>query len=150
MEGLIHNTLFEKAVLIDSGALYAVADSRDQNHISAKGLLVHAQQQSFPVFVTNAVVIETYRLILHKLGRSNAHKFLNSILNDIQSGVVKLERMTEADEDAGQKMVFKYNDQDFTLTDSVNFCVMLRMGIYKIFGFDSHCLVIGLELFSAD
>jgi len=135
---------------MDSGALYAITDKRDQNHSSAKNLLIHAQQQSFPIFVTNAVVIESYRLILHKLGRSNAHKFLNSILTDIQNGVVKLERMTEADEDAGQKMIFKYNDQDFTLTDSVSFCVMLRMGIYKMFGFDSDCLAVGLELFSID
>ena len=148
MQGLIHNSIFEKAVLLDSSALYALTDSRDQYHQSAINLLSDIQQKKFPIFVTNAVIIEAYRLILHKLGKNNAQKFLQTIISDIKNGSIKIERMSENDESEGQKIIFNNQGHSLTLTDTINFSVMLRMGIYKMFGFDSDCYIVGLELFS--
>lgn len=148
MQGLIHNSIFEKAVLLDSSAIYALTDSRDQYHQSAKDLLNNIQKSNLPIFVTNAVIIESYRLILHKLGKANAQKFLQTVVNDVKSGVLKVERMSEADEEGGKKIIFDNQGHSLTLTDTINFSVMLRMGIYKMFGFDSDCCIVGLELFS--
>ncbi len=148
MQGLIHNSIFEKAVLLDTSALYALTDSRDQYHTSAIELLGIIQQRNLPIFITNAVIIETYRLILHKLGKTNAQKFLETLIGDIKKGVIKIERMSENDEEEGQQIIFNNKGHALTLTDTINFSVMLRMGIYKMFGFDSDCCVVGLELFS--
>ena len=147
---MIHNTIFEKAVLIDTSALYALVDSRDQYHQTALELLTHARSKNFPIFISNAVIIEAYRLVLNKLGKDNAHKFLNSVLNDIKNGILKIERMSENDENMGQKIIFDNKGYNLTLTDSINFSIMFRKGIYKMFGFDSDCYIVGLEKFQAN
>src|SRR5262245_28635971 len=112
MQGLIHNSIFEKAVLFDSSALYALADTRDQYHQIATSLLRTIQKNNLPLFITNAVIIESYRLILHKLGRNNARRFLKAILKDIEKGTVKLERMLKSDELEGHKIVFQNQGYD--------------------------------------
>lgn len=144
----IPNTIFERSILIDSSALFALAYKNDQYHLQAKELLTHAQKEKFPLYITNVVIIETFRLILHKLGRFNAHLFLETMIKDVDAGVLRLERMSESDENNAQSIIFKHKDHNITLTDSVNFCIMFRMGIYKMFGFDSDCFVVGLECFS--
>jgi len=150
MEGVIHNSIFEKAVLLDTSALYALADKRDQYHQSAKDLFKQIQNDKLSIFTTNAVIIEAYRLVLHKLGKNNAHKFLETVLSDVSKGIIKLERMSVEDETGGQKIIFNNKGYKLTLTDTINFSVMLRMGIYIMFGFDSDCSVVGLELFSSN
>jgi len=147
-QGFVPNTLYERAVLIDSSALYALTDKRDQYHESAKLLLIKVQEDKLPIFITNTVVIESFRLILHRLGRSNAHIFLENLISDIESGSMKIVRMSDDDENEAQKIVFNNKGHDLTLTDSINFSVMLRLGIYKMFGFDSDCNVVGFELYS--
>lgn len=150
MEGIIHNTIFEKAVLLDTSALYALTDNRDQYHNSAIEFLKNIQENKLPIFTTNAVIIESYRLVLYKLGKDNAQKFLQTIIDDIKKGIIKMERMSIADEEEGQKIIFDNKGYKLTLTDTINFSVMLRMGIYKMFGFDSDCTIVGLELFQAN
>lgn len=147
MSQLTLKTLFEKAVLIDTCALYAMADKRDQHHQNAKQLFSTAQIQKLTIIVTNATIIESYRLALHKLGRQNALKFLDNILSDIKNGVLKLERMSDIDEIEGQQMIYKYQAHDITLTDSISFCMMFRMGVFRVLGFDSDCQLVGLELY---
>lgn len=148
MESLIPNSIFEKAVLLDSGVLYALTDKRDQYHQSAKNSLIYIQKNKLPIFVTNIVIIEAYRLILNNLGKDNAQKFLKSILNDIKNGAMKVERVSEYDEKEGQKYIFEKQGYSLTLTDTINFSVMFRMGIYQMFGFDRDCLIFGFKLFS--
>ena len=94
MQDLIHNSIFEKAVLLDSSALYALTDKRDQYHQLAKALLKNIQDKKFPIFITNIVIIETYRLVLHKLGKDNAQEFLKSILKEIRNRAIIIERIS--------------------------------------------------------
>lgn len=148
MQGLIPNSIFEKAVLLDTSALYALADNKDQYHESALNLLCNIQKNKLPIYITNAVIIEAYRLILHKLGKKNAQKFLQELIGDIKKGIIKVERMSENDEKEGQEIIFKNQNHKLTLTDTINFSVMFRMGIFKIFSFDSDCFIVGLEQFS--
>ena len=150
MQGIIHNSIFEKAVLLDTSALYALTDNRDQYHKSAIEFLKDIQKNKLPIFTTNAVIIESYRLVLYKLGKDNAQKFLQTIIEDVKKGIIKIERMSIDDEDNGQKIIFENKGHKLTLTDTINFSVMLRMGIYKMFGFDSDCNIVGLELFKTN
>ena len=139
----IPQTFYQRAILIDPSALYALVDPRDQYHVQAKNYLEAILRRGFPVFVTNASLIETYRLILHKLGTARALQFLDVIF-DAESKF-RMERMNLEDEETAKGYVKKFDDQELTLTDAVNFAVMIRKGILTMFGFDSDCHLVGLQ-----
>ena len=139
----IPQTFYQRAILIDPSALYALIDARDQYHEQAKNYLETVLRRGFPVYITNASLIETYRLILHRLGTVRALQFL-SVIFDADSKF-RMERMTSEDEEAAKGYVRKFNDQELTLTDAVNFAVMFRMGILTMFGFDNDCYLVGLQ-----
>jgi len=138
----IHQTFYQKAVLIDSSALYAIVDDGDQYHIRASAYFRDVVEQQLPIYITNASIIETYRLVLHKLGTKRALQFLDIIFENCS---FVLERMTVDDEEKAREYVRRFDDHELTLTDAVNFAVMLRVGILTMFGFDHHCYVLGFQ-----
>jgi predicted nucleic acid-binding protein len=49
---------------------------------------------------------------------------------------IQVIRATEDDEDSARRIVYAYDDKDFSLTDSISFAVMQRVGIQTAFTFD--------------
>jgi len=139
----IFDTSYERAVLLDSGALFALMSEGDQYHELAQTFFEILISERIPLYTTNAVILETYRLILHKLGIQKALDFLEQWLSD--PTLMTIERMSVEDEENAREVVRKYSDQDISLTDAVNFAVMSRKGILKMFGFDNHCLILGFQ-----
>ena len=141
--GAIPRTIYAKAVLIDTGAIYALVDTSDAYHQKAKQYLEEASQQSLPLFITNSTIIESYRLIIHRLGWKVAIEFLRNMYSSGNN--IRIERMTVADEEKARSIVEKFKEHILTLTDAVNYSVMLRIGILNIFSFDSDCYLLGLQ-----
>jgi predicted nucleic acid-binding protein len=131
--------LYSKAVLLDTGALFALADSRDGRHDEAVDCLNCLQRDSCSLFISNVTIYEAYRLILHELGIARALGFLENIFD----GSVKIEYITQFDEDNARNYLEKYNDQPFTFVDALNFVVMKKIKIFKVFTFDRHFNIIG-------
>lgn len=131
--------LYTRGVLLDTGALYALANLRDAHHQEAIGCLECLQKDSHPIFISNVTIYETYRLILHDLGIAKALDFLEKIFD----GSVKIEYITLPDEDNARTCLKKYDDQDFTFVDALNFSVMNRIQIFKVFTFDHHFNTMG-------
>lgn len=131
--------LYTKGVLVDTGALYALVDDSDEHHAEAVNCLDSLQKNSYPLFVSNVSIYETYRLILHRLGVAKALDFVENIFD----GTIKIEYTTQTDEKSAYNYLKKYDDQPFTFVDALNFVVMDRIQIFKVFTFDHHFNIIG-------
>lgn len=131
--------LYTKGVLLDTGALYALVDSSDSRHAEAVNCLGCLEQNSHPLFISNVTIYEAYRLILHRLGIIKALDFLEKSFD----GSLQIEYITKEDEDEARNYLNKYNDQPFTFVDALNFVVMVRIKILKVFTFDGHFNIIG-------
>jgi predicted nucleic acid-binding protein len=70
-----------KPVFVDSGGFFALLVQGDAAHSSARILFEQAQAESWRLITTNAVVIETYALLLVRTreGRSKAIEFLDRL-----------------------------------------------------------------------
>ena len=125
-----NNTIF-----VDTGAWYALADRTDQHHAQAvKKYPVFLKQ--YPHLTTiNLVVAETYILIRRAMGYQPAISFLQNLSSSPR--ITKIYSDT-ALEFKAEKILEKYQDQDFSYTDAVSFAVMREFKIGKAFAFDSH------------
>ncbi|HLF18998.1 MAG TPA: PIN domain-containing protein [Candidatus Omnitrophota bacterium] len=133
--------IYAKGILLDTAALYAIADSRDKYHSKAVSFLNQIQKSSQPLFISNVTIYEAYRLILHRLDIKKALFFLEEIFD----GSIRIEYITTADERIARDCLKKYDDQPFSFVDALNFAVMGRIKIAKVFTFDSHFNIIGFE-----
>jgi predicted nucleic acid-binding protein len=137
----IPRSIYTQAILIDTSALYALADKKDQYHIEASSCLQSIAQKHYPVWVTNCTIIETHRRILQGLGIGKGVVFLDYIYS---SGISVVRAQVE-DEDQAKDYIHRYKDQDLTYYDAISFAVMKRMGIGSAFTFDRHFTILGFN-----
>ncbi|MEW6231626.1 MAG: PIN domain-containing protein [Chloroflexota bacterium] len=135
----IPRSIFERAALIDSSALYALADSRDTNHQEAVNCLRLIAQHRLPLWVTNFTVVETHRRILQSLGGTAGLAFLQNIYD----GGLTIERAFQTDEQQARSFLQRFSDQSISYCDAISFAIMKRLGIGKAFAFDWHFRLIG-------
>ncbi len=86
-----------------------------------------------PLLVTSEyVVLETWRLLHHKIGWAAAEKFLESL----RAGIANVEQVNAADLDRAWSIGQDYPDQEFAFTDRTSFAVMMRLGVRRVASFD--------------
>jgi predicted nucleic acid-binding protein len=120
-----------KEVFIDTGAFYAALNQKDKYHQEAVQLFTRAVEEEWQLFTSNFVVAETHALILTRLGRDLATDWLR----DVPAVVV---RVTEVDESKAKRIIFGYQDKEFSYCDATSFAVMERMRIREVVAFDPH------------
>jgi hypothetical protein len=135
----IARSIFERAVLIDASALYALADSGDACHQDAVDCLRLIAHQRLPLWVTNFTIVETHRRILQSLGGRAGLAFLGNIYD----GGLTIERALDADEHQARSYLQRYSDQSISFCDAISFAVLKRLGIGKAFAFDWHFRLLG-------
>ena len=94
-----------------------------------------ATSERWGLFTTNAVVIETYALLLNRMrqGRRKAIGFLEALA----SSKVQVERCTEEDEVAAISLVRAHTDKSYSLCDALSFVVMERLGVTEAISYDA-------------
>ena len=135
----IGQSLYAKAVIIDTGALIALANSRDSNHSEASKCLKLIAKNHFPLYISIPTIYESQRRILFDLGQIASNFFLNRVYD----GSLNIERTMDEDEQQARTLINKYDALELTLTDAVNMSVMMRLGIATAFSFDRHYLQAG-------
>ena len=78
------------------------------------------------------VLVETWVLLRHRLGRSAADQFWDGI----RSGVASLEAVGPVDLEMAWAIGNAFPDQDFSIVDRTSFAVMQRLGIHSVATFD--------------
>jgi predicted nucleic acid-binding protein len=71
----------KRSVLADTGPLYAAADPDDQYHTRAQTELERLNRERRSVLVTYPILLESYALVIYRLGKQVASKWLGETMD---------------------------------------------------------------------
>jgi predicted nucleic acid-binding protein len=120
-------------VMVDTGAWYALADISDANHVAADAFYRQIAGK-VPFVTTDAILVETWALLVSRLGRPAALTFWQTL----REAGIPLICLTERDLEAAWHIAQAFPDLDLSLTDCTTFSVMERLRIDRVFTFDRH------------
>lgn len=123
-----------RRVFVDTSEYYALADRNDANFEAALSILSHLAANHSRLFTTNFVIAEAHALLLIRLGRAIALRFLD----ELDRSSTRVVRVRATDEQRARAIIEQYEDKAFSLTDALSFAVIERMGLEAAFAFDQH------------
>ncbi len=118
-------------ILLDTSAIYALADSADPNHERALELAGRASAERETLVVHNYVVVEAAALLQRRLGLEVTVRFLRD------SARLSMHWVTEGDHASAVAMHSEAGRRKLSLVDCVSFVVMRRLGIVSALAFDA-------------
>lgn len=116
------------SLFVDTSVWYAAADKSDPNNARAKAALSAGE----PLVTTDHILLETWTLIRHRLGRRPAERFWEGL----RSGVALVEPVGPADLDTAWEIGRSYREHDFSIGNRTSFAVMRRLGIERAASLD--------------
>ena len=116
------------SLFVDTSAWYAAADRNDRSHERAKSIL----SSNEPLVTTDHILIESWMLIRHRIGRKEAIVFSSRLPH-----VAHIETVVAADLQNALGIIEEWPDQDFSIIDCTSFAVMQRLGLRRVASFDS-------------
>lgn len=121
---------------MDTGGFVALLVAEDQVHERADALFERAARESWELVTTNAVVVETYSVLLARSrdGRRAAIAFLDAVT----AGESRIERVRTEDETAAFSLLRAHSDKTYSLCDALSFVVMERLDLTEAIAFDRH------------
>lgn len=137
-------TVWDRTVLIDTAAVVALQDRNDRFHESAKAYF--GADSSVRWAALDATAHEAYTHMRYEFSyprASEAFEFL-------RSGQVELIRFTQEDEESARALLEKYREHDLSFHDALCASVMIRLGIFQVFTFDSHFWTFGFQVKPGD
>lgn len=118
-------------VLIDSSAVLALLDRKDEHHLEARAVdAVLAATKAEP-FQTQFLRAETHALLLARMGPAVARTWL-------ETGFPPVHYAEPSDEIAGIRIVLRHRDKGYSLCDAISFAVMERLYVGTALAFDDH------------
>ena len=127
-------------VLADTGPLYAARDPSDDCHGRTQDELRRLRTQNLKVVVPYPALLESFSLVMRKLGIWEAHRFLDEVV-----GTSIFENATTEDYLKGSSRVLHFVDQDITLVDAVIAEISARLAA-PVWTFDHHFEVMGTNI----
>jgi predicted nucleic acid-binding protein len=120
-----------RAVLADSGPLYAAVDEGDEHHFEARRQLDVLERERRSVVLAYPILLEAYSLVLYRLGTAAAHKWI--------ARVAGASLVNPDFEDYGRAVstVRTFPDQRISLVDATVAALALRMGL-EVWTYDHH------------
>ena len=120
-----------RAVLADTGPLYAAADPDDAHHKRAHHELQRLTREQYEVLVAYPTLLEAYTLVLFRLGRNAASRWLKDM-----AGAALINPNAEDYREAGIR-VQSLADQPITLFDATVAAMASRLGL-DVWTYDHH------------
>jgi uncharacterized protein len=80
------------------------------------------------------VLVETWLLLAHRVGRSAAEQWWEAI----RGGAASVEPVILADLEVAFAIGEAFADQDFSIVDRTSFAVMQRLGVFRAATLDEH------------
>jgi predicted nucleic acid-binding protein len=129
-----------KAVLADTGPLYALADPSDQFHGRAQSELQSIEKQGMQVAAGYPALCEAHTLVLRRLGGAYARKWLAEMLE----GAI-LFNPEPSDYSIAADRLHRFPDQRITLVDAVTSVMADKLGMI-VWSFDRHFTAMRVKL----
>ena len=129
----------QRAVLADTGPLYAAADPDDAHHRRARQEQQKLAHAKYEVVVAYPTLLEAYTLVLFRLGRNAASQWLSDMAN---TGLVN-----PGPDDYRQALsqVRSLADQPITLFDATLATLATRLGL-QVWTYDYHFDLMQVEV----
>ncbi len=121
-----------RAVLADTGPLYAAVDRDDAHHRRAQTELKRLARDKKEVLLAYPTLCEAYTLVLHRLGKPTAESWLNQALVG-----VSLVNPTPEDYREARTTLASFLDQPITLFDATVAVLGARLQV-EIWTYDHH------------
>lgn len=126
-------------IFVDTSSIVAAINSRDQYHQQAKEIFTRLSDQKPSLLITNYIRIETHSLLNNKVSQDIALKFLDD-------PTWFIEWVTPDDEKKAIRLLHRYYDKSFSLTDATSFIIMERLGLRSVLTFDKHFSQYGFNI----
>jgi predicted nucleic acid-binding protein len=120
-----------RAVLADTGPLYAANDEGDADHQRALRELKDLAADGREILIAYPILLEAYSLLLFKLGRNAALGWLSEVSD------ASYVSPTPEDYARASTMVRTFADQNITLVDATLAALAVRMGL-DVWTYDHH------------
>jgi predicted nucleic acid-binding protein len=117
-------------LFVDASMFYAAADRGDRSNGRAKAILAEGER----LLTSDHVLVETWFLIGHRLGRAAAERFWEAL----RSGAAAVEPVGAADLEVAFAIGVDFADQGFSIVDRTSFAVMQRLGVHRAAALDEH------------
>jgi predicted nucleic acid-binding protein len=121
----------KRSVLADASPLYAAADEADAHHLRALRELQKLARDRRELAVTYPTLLETYSLVLHRMGTNAASKWLTYMAD------VTLLNPTAEDYRQALARVRALTDQHITLFDATVAALATRLNL-EVWTYDHH------------
>lgn len=121
-----------KAILADTTPLYGAIDTSDQFHARAQAEIQRIAKEKLIVVVSFPVYIETYSLLLYRLGFEQANRFSQNYLES-----ANLLNPTEEQYLKAIKKVQQFPDQTITIVDALTAILADELNI-PVWTYDYH------------
>jgi predicted nucleic acid-binding protein len=120
-----------RAVLADSGPLYAAVDEGDEHHFEARRQLDVLESERRNIVIAYPILLEAYSLVLYRLGVAAAHKWITFFAG--------ASFINPDSEDYGRAVatIQSFPDQRITLVDATLAASAARLGL-EVWTYDHH------------
>lgn len=131
------------AVFIDTSAFKAIVDEKDDFHKSALKIWEKLLKKTTPLVTSNFIVDETLTVLRVKRNLQLAIDFREELLKGAD-GLAAYRVQSEDEVNAWKWFIQKWKKLSFT--DCVCFAQMKRLGIDRVFTFDTHFKKAGFKV----
>jgi hypothetical protein len=129
---------------VDTSALLALANPRDQYHRQASEALARARANGVTWVSTMLVLAELHGHLLRYLSPTRAREIIQALsVDETFDWLAVTDQLVKA---ALDSWMTRFSDQSISLTDAVTFEVMQKERIAVAFAFDKHFIVAGYRL----
>jgi len=129
-----------KAILADTTPLYGAIDTSDQFHARAQAEIQRIATEQLIVVISFPVFIETYSLLLYRLGFEQATRFSQNCLES-----ANLLNPTEKQYLEAIKKVQQFPDQTITIVDALTATLANELNI-PVWTYDYHFNVMRISI----
>lgn len=120
-----------RAVLVDTGPLYAALDRADQYHVRAREELTRLARARLTVVVADPILLECHNLVVRRHGPEIALRWLEEVILGPRA------HPTADDFVQAMERLRRFSDQRLTITDALLAVLAEQVG-FPVWTFDHH------------